>query len=427
MSGRVAFYTLGCKVNQYDMVAMQEVFRRAGYEVVGHDESPDVFVVNTCAVTARSEQKARQAIRRFRRGNPAALIALGGCYAQVAPEAAAALPEVDLVFGIGERGQLVELVQGLRRRDAHPVCLVGDVEDLQRFDEAWIADWNERARAVLKVQEGCRQFCAYCIVPFARGPQRSRPLAEAVAEAQRLVRAGYREIVVAGVHLGAYEGGLVALLRALAGIEGLWRIRLSSLEPMDIEPELFALLGSGDRFCPHLHLPLQSGSDDVLRRMRRPYDTAYFARLVETARRHIPDLAITTDVLVGFPGESEEDFRATYDFSRQIGFSRLHVFTYSRRPGTAAAAMPGQLPNSVKKERSKLLMKLGEELAEDFHRRYLGRVLSVLVEERQGGYVTGYSPNYIRVRAKADRDINTLVPVRITHVTSAGAAGELAE
>lgn len=445
----VAFLTLGCKVNQYDSEAVAETFRQRGYNVVSFDSPADVYVINTCTVTQRSESKSRQVIRQARRRNPAAIVVVAGCYPQTAPQEVAAIPGVDLILGTGDRRRIAELVEECRRRPETradgPISLVRDVAGAREFEEVPISRFAGRTRATLKVQEGCEEFCSYCIIPYARGSLRSRRPGDTLAEVRRLAEAGFKEIVLTGIHLGAYGRDLAeridlaGLLRLISQVDGIVRFRLSSIEPLDIDDRLLDALADLPKVCHHLHVPLQSGSDTVLERMNRHYRAADFARIVDRVRSVWPDGAISTDVMVGFPGETEAEFAETMRFATEIGFSRMHVFQYSRRRGTPAANFPGQVPRPVKEGRSRALRELAARLSLDYHRRFLDRVLEVLVEEgadpeREGaegrgagdGYLEGLSGNYIRVRFPGPPSlVNQVVGVRIDHATASGATGEL--
>lgn len=439
-SARVAVHTLGCKVNQYDGEALLALFRQRGYRVVGFDEPADVYIINTCTVTHEGDRKSRQLIRRARRCNPEAVVVVAGCYAQTSPGEVAGLPGVDVVLGNSDRARVVELAEAARGRRGAPLRAVGDIFRVRAFEELPASGLTGRTRAVLKVQEGCAEFCAYCIVPYARGRPRSRRPEEARAEAERLAAAGYREVVLAGTHLGAYGRDLAPgpdgrpvrlgdLLRAIHAVEGIARIRLSSLEPMDVDDALLAAMGELPKVCPHLHLPLQSGSDRVLARMRRRYTADGFRRLVARARRLVPDLGLTTDVIAGFPGEGEEDHRATLALLEEVGFHRIHVFPFSPRSGTPAARAPGQVPPEVRERRVRELLALGRRLARACHERLVGRRVEVLAEAgpgREGGPLEGYTPQYIRVRFAGSGELaNRLVAVRVTAADAEGVVGEV--
>ncbi len=414
----VALLTLGCKVNQYDTEALAEALRGAGWEVsCGLDEGgpdPDVVIVNSCVVTARAEAKSRQAARKAAKEHPGSRVVLAGCYPQVAPEAAGGVAGLAGTVGTG-RQETVRLVQSLVGAEK-PAARAGREPRPDSFgplpaeyESLPITARAGRVRAFLKVQEGCANDCAYCIVPLARGPERSRPLADAVEQARGLLAGGARELVLTGIRLGAYgtergwaggeravagsgaagereraeaRGALVDLVVACLELPGLVRVRLSSIEPTDIPPDLLAVMAADPRACPHLHVPLQSGSDSVLRRMGRRYDTAGYRAVIEDARRAVPGLAVSTDVMAGFPGETEAEFAETLAFVRRIGFTRLHVFPYSKRPGTAAASLPGQVAARVRAERARILTGAGRELALSFHLGLVGRVGEVLVERQ---------------------------------------------
>jgi len=435
---RVAFATLGCKVNQYDTQAMIEVFQRHGYELVDFPEMADVYVINTCTVTGRADQKSRQLLRRARRQNPLAVTVVAGCLPQANPQAAAGLAEADVVIGHRERKTLVEVVEEARRRRQTgsapgPLVRVAPWEPGVVFDETPITAMTGRTRATIKIQEGCNLHCTYCIIPYARGPARSRDPAAVVAEVRRLAAAGYREFVFTGICMGGYGRdltppvSLARLVREVAAVPGVARIRLSSVEPTDIDEELLQAVAQPPA-AAHLHIPLQSGSDPILVRMGRRYTREEYAAVVARARAIIPDLAVTTDVMVGFPGETEEDFLATRDFVEAMGFARIHVFPYSRRPGTPAAEMPGQLGEDVKEARVRMLVALGARLGQKFQERFLGRVMAVLVEEHRDGQgrLEGLTGNYLRVAFEGDdRFKGELVPVRLLRPDEGVLAGEI--
>ncbi|OAT82299.1 tRNA (N(6)-L-threonylcarbamoyladenosine(37)-C(2))-methylthiotransferase MtaB [Desulfotomaculum copahuensis] len=402
---KVALVTLGCKVNQYESASLAEMFRRRGYQVVDFKQPADIYVINTCTVTHLGDRKSRQLIRRAGRKNPAALIVVTGCYAQTAPGEVLAIPGVDLVVGTRDKARIVELVE-FHRPGGEPLDAVSDVFAGHGFAELPATAVTGRVRAFLKVQEGCSNYCAYCIVPYARGPLKSRRPENVIEEARRLVADGFKELVLTGIHTGAYgrdqpDGpDLAGLVARVAAVPGLLRLRLSSVEPLDVTTELLDVMASRGNVCPHLHIPLQSGDDTVLERMRRHYTSAWFGNLLEEVRRKIPGVAVTTDVIVGFPGETEEQFERTLQFVGEMAFSRLHVFKYSPRRGTPAAAFPGQVPAQVKEERSHRLITLGEALARDFAVQYTSRQVTVLAEEpfpAGDGLWEGYTGNYLRV------------------------------
>lgn len=412
----VAFYTLGCKVNQYDTQAMMEQFQSRGYRIVDFDEKADVYVVNTCTVTNLADRKSRQMIRKAYRTNPEAVIAVVGCFAQRSAEEAVKIPGVKLVLGTQERNRIVDLVEQAQST-GEVVVDVKDIMKVKEFESIPISSYEGRTRAILKVQEGCNQFCTYCIIPYTRGPIRSRHPQEVLEEAKRLADAGFKEIVLTGIHLASYgmdlqkelEGvDLVYLLEGLNSIEGLARIRLGSIEPNFITWEFVKGMQRLHKVCPHFHVPLQSGSDTVLKRMKRRYTTEQYSQAIGMIRETFPDAAITTDVMVGFPGETDAEFEETVDFVQRIGFSRLHVFQYSRREGTPAAHFPNQVPARIKEERSRILIGVGYEMARRYMEGFVGRIEDVYFEQESPyGPQTyeGYTRHYIRVVASSPADL----------------------
>ena len=427
---KVALTTLGCKVNQFETETMEGLFKRAGYTVVPFEERADVYVINTCSVTSLGDRKSRQIIRRAHRENERAVIAVCGCYAQVAPEEIKAIEGVRVVLGTKERAQIVDYVERALREDGI-LDGVGDIMQAHTFEDIPLYDSPQRTRAFLKIEDGCENFCSYCIIPYARGPVKSRALSHIRAEAEKLVRAGFHEIVLTGIHLGAYGrdlGGSVTLAdacREVLSVAGLRRLRLGSLESLELSPELFALIREDERFCAHLHLPLQAGSDAVLRAMNRHYDTAEFARLIEGVRREVPGIAISTDIIVGFPGETEEMFAESLAFVARLGFSRMHVFPYSRRTGTPAARMVDQVPEPVKKERVHRMQALAREKTTAFEQSFLGETLRVLFETRVDGVTDGLTDNYIRVYVADDLPSGTLAAVRLDRLYRDGVWGSV--
>ena len=417
--GTAAFYTLGCKVNQTETAALQGLFEQAGFNSVPFDGLADVYVINSCTVTHLGDRKSRQMIRRARRANPEAVIVVTGCYAQVSPDDVMNIPEVDLVIGTHSRERLPELV--IEAKSKRLNC-VAPLEEKQVFEQFPAMQSGERTRAFIKVQEGCRQFCSYCIVPYARGPLYSRPPAAAVSEAARLAAEGFRELVLTGVHLGSYgvdlpgDVALSDLIRHLVPIEGIERIRISSIEPTEITPDLIDVLLEHDKVCRHLHIPLQSGDDMILHRMNRKYDAGEFLQMVRWLRAQIPEIALTTDIMVGFPGETEAQFAHTLAMAEKCGFSRLHVFKYSPREGTLAAKFLDQVPYQVKEKRSKRLMALGLHLAASFRRGFIGKSAPVLFEETVSpGRIAGLTEHYVRVVANGNENIlGQIADVNIT-------------
>lgn len=413
MAHKVAIYTLGCKTNQYESEAMASVFRHHGFECVDFDDEADVYIINTCTVTHLGDRKSRQMIRRAVKKNPDAIVAVTGCYAQTSPGEVLGIPGVDLVIGTRDRDRIIELVEAAAKSPA-PLNAVQDIMFQSVFEELPILDYESRTRAFVKVQEGCNNFCTYCIIPYARGPVRSREPARIIAEVEKLVGQGFGEIVLTGIHIGAYGAGLrqpvdlADLVVRIALIPGLKRLRLGSVEPLDITPRLTGAMAEIRTVCRHLHIPLQSGDDEVLRRMNRNYTTFEFSRLVSAIKGQVPEIAITTDVIVGFPGETDAQFESTYEFIKEMGFSKTHVFKYSPRKGTPAAGYSGQVDAVTKDRRSKRLIALDRENQKRFARRFVGSSMEVLVEQlvdKDNDVWEGLTDNYIRVFLKSNENL----------------------
>ncbi len=424
----VAFHTLGCKVNQYDSQAMLELFEQAGYQPGDFDQPCDVYVVNTCTVTGTGDKKSMQAVRRARRLNPAADIIVCGCMAQRDGEKLLADTDARLILGTARRAEIVTLLEQAQREHTR-LCAVTDVRRAA-FEPLLITHQEGRTRATLKIQEGCDRFCTYCIIPYVRGGIRSRSVQDVRDEAARLAQAGYREIVLTGIHLTSYgrdlKNGdtLLSVIRAVHDIAGVERIRLGSLEPVIATADFARALGEMPKLCPQFHLALQSGCDSVLRRMRRRYDTAAFRESAQALRAVFPDCALTTDVMSGFPGETDAEHRQSLDFCREMRFARMHVFPYSEREGTAAATMPDPVPRHIREERARELIALGAGMAEDYRRAQLGTVRRVLFEQCAEGVSVGYTPEYMRCEAPGTVCGQTL-PVRMTGLLPEGFSGEI--
>ena len=421
--------TLGCKVNQYETETMEGLFRQAGYRVVPFTESADVYIVNTCSVTMLGEKKSRQLVRRAQRQNEAALIAVTGCYAQLAPDIVGTLPGVRLIVGTQDRGRIVELVEEAAA-GSEVLRDVGDIMAADTFEDIPLFVAPERTRAFLKIQEGCQNFCTFCIIPYTRGPLRSRALVSVRREAEKLVAAGFREIVLTGIHLGAYGRDLTGTVtladaaRTVLEIDGLQRLRLGSLESVELTPALFTLLRDDRRFARHLHLPLQAGSDAVLQEMHRFYDTAGYERLLTRIREEVPGIAISTDIIVGFPGETEAMFQESLAFVRRQEFARVHVFPYSRRPATPAAARSDQVPHPVRRERVKMMQALADEMAADYHGKFIGTIFPVLFETQHEGVADGLTDTYIRVYTKGPVKVGEITAMRLLRLYRDGLWGE---
>ena len=427
----VAFHTLGCKVNQYDTQAMLEKFKAAGYTVVPFDGPADVYVLNTCTVTGTGDKKSMQLTRRLRRQSPNSELVLCGCLAQ-RMGAELLSTGARLILGTQRRAEVVELLEQAVR-EGKQICAVEALTQAP-FESLTITEQEEHTRAILKIQEGCNNHCTYCIIPSVRGPIRSRPLAEIRTEAERLAAAGFTELVLTGIHLSSYGRDLqdgTTLLDAIAQVqaaEGVRRIRLGSLEPTIATPEFASALKQMDKVCPQFHLALQSGSDTVLARMARRYNSRMYLTGVENLRREFPEAAFTTDVLTGFPGETEAEYEETRAMIERVGFAKIHVFPYSQRVGTKAAQMPGQLSNAEKERRARELIALGETIGRQYRERFLGRTVEVLLEEQDtAGEWVGYTREYLRVEAHCpDGAQGQYRQVEICEVTDEGLRGHLA-
>ena len=426
----VSFITLGCKVNQYDSDAMRTLFIKNGYKVAESDTPADVYVVNTCSVTSIGDRKSRQMVRRIRRENPGAVIAVAGCYAQLAPEVFEKMGNVDVIVGMQNRSRIVEYVEKAARSNA-VLNEVRDVMAVKDFENLTVdAEGEVKTRAFIKVQEGCDNYCTFCIIPYARGRLKSRKQKDAIEEIKHLVDRGYREVVLTGIHLGNYgkdlhDGtSLSSLVNELLKIPDLLRIRLGSIESVELSEELIHLMNSEPRVCRHLHLPIQSGSDDVLRAMNRHYRLAEYKNLIADLRKRIPDLALTTDLIVGFPGETEENFKETLATLEELKFSAIHIFPYSQRTGTPAATYPNQVLPEIKKERVHRVQELEKKLSEAYRRRFLGKSVRVLPEEEKHGCFEGLSDEYIRVYLKGEGiERGKIYSVKINSLTEDGLSG----
>lgn len=434
---KIAFYTLGCKVNQADTASMEGIFRSAGYEVVPFGEQADVYLVNTCVVTNTGQRKSRQIINRAVRHNPLSLVVVTGCYPQTAPEEVRAIEGVDVIIGNQERARIVELVNAaLEHKQTEILDNVQQMTVDTKFEELGVGTETDKTRAFLKIQEGCNQYCTYCIIPFARGPLRSRSLESIREEVGKLVAAGYKEVVLIGIHLGCYgkelakEGRNITLydaVQAALSVEGVQRVRLGSLESVEVEPRLLELMANEPRLLRHLHLPLQSGCDKILKAMHRPYNTKRFTELVEQIRAQVPDVAITTDVIVGFPGETEADFQTTLEFAKQCDFAKMHIFPYSKRKGTPAAEMPEQVDEAVKSERAARLAKVDDELHQKTLASMVGKVEEVLFEQPvDATHMEGLCGPYLRVVVPGTKEMaNEIAKVKIIGIKEDFLIGEL--
>lgn len=415
---KAALHNLGCKVNAYETEAMQQILEEAGYEIVPFSEYADVYVINTCSVTNMADRKSRQMLHRAKKQNPDAIVVGAGCYVQTKEAQALVDESIDIVIGNNKKHELVPLLREYEASHRKMACVADVNHEKQAYEELSLSRTAEHTRAFIKVQDGCNQFCTYCIIPFARGRVRSRELPDVLQEIRTLAKSGYREVVLTGIHLSSYgvDNGesLLHLIEAVHELEGIERIRLGSLEPRIVTDAFAKRLSELPKICPHFHLSLQSGCDTVLSRMNRRYDTAEYEAGCALLRRYFEHPAITTDVIVGFPGETDEEFETTERYLERIHFYEMHIFQYSRREGTKAAAMPDQVPEAVKKERSEKLLALGHRMSEEFRRYYLGRQVTALLEEEflydGKRYYTGYTKEYVKVAVETEKDLsNTFV------------------
>lgn len=430
----VAFYTVGCKVNFVDTEAIWQLFKQEGYEQVDFEETADVYLINTCTVTNTGDKKSRQIIRRAIRKNPDAIVAVTGCYAQTSPAEILAIDGVDLVIGTQDRGKLMEYINKIRE-ERKPINAVRNIMKTREFEELSVPGFSERTRAFLKIQEGCNNFCTFCIIPWSRGLSRSRDPHNVLEQARQLADAGYKEIVLTGIHTGGYGDDLVDyrlsdLLKDLSDVDGLSRIRISSIEASQIDDAMIDVLNGSDKMCRHLHIPLQAGDDDVLKRMRRKYTTAEYAEKIRKIKEAMPGVAITTDVIVGFPGETDEMFERGFRFMEEVGFSKIHVFPYSKRTGTPAARMDNQVDEEVKQARVDRLIELSDRMQLAYAEQFVGQVLDVIPERPKkgldAGWLIGYSDNYLPIAFRGGEElVGSLCRVKLTEPGVHECRGEL--
>ena len=434
MKKTVSFYTLGCKVNQYETNAMEQQFIKNNYEIVENTQKADIYVINTCTVTNMAERKSRQMLRRVKEINPSAVLVVCGCYAQVAKNELEQIPEIDIILGINEKNEIVQIVekymeemseQDKRSQEAE----IDDVSRQNEFLDFGDVTYTEKNRAVVKVQDGCNMFCSYCIIPYARGRIRSRKIESVVSEIEKIAKEGIKEVVITGIHVASYGKDfdnentskkirLIDLLEAINKIDGIDRIRLSSLEPTIVDEEFVTRLSKLDKICDHFHLSLQSGCDETLKRMNRKYTTQIYRDAVATLRKYYPEASFTTDVIVGFPGETDEEFAKTYEFLKEIDFYRLHVFKYSPRRGTVAEKMPNQIDGNKKEERSNKLIELSNNTENKHNKNYIDKTVKVLFEEFEDGFFKGHTTNYMMVKVageeeQSDKFVNKILDVKI--------------
>lgn len=428
---KVAFYTLGCKVNQYETNAMIERFIKENYEIVDFEELSDIYVINTCTVTNMSDRKSRQIIRRVKQINPNSILVVTGCYAQVASKELEKIEEIDLIVGNTEKKDIVNIVENYKK-DISSKYEISDINNQKEFVDFGTTTYTEKTRAVIKVQDGCNNFCSYCIIPYAKGRVRSRKLESVIDEIKSIAQRGIQEVVITGIHVASYgldfkdkDIRLINLLEEINKVEGIKRIRLGSLEPNIITDEFVKRLKNVNKICDHFHLSLQSGCTETLKRMNRKYTTEDFEKVVERLRNAFPNVALTTDIIVGFPDETDEEFNTTYEYLKKIKFYKMHVFKYSQRKGTRAAVMPNQIDGNIKEERSHKLIELSNKNEEEFLDRYIGKEVYVLFEQEEGEYIKGHTSNYLVVKVNEKRLENKMLKVKVTNRESDELIGKI--
>ncbi|MCI6277515.1 MAG: tRNA (N(6)-L-threonylcarbamoyladenosine(37)-C(2))-methylthiotransferase MtaB [Clostridium sp.] len=432
---KVAFSTLGCRVNVYESEAMAEKFIKEGYEVVDFSEKADVYVINTCTVTNMGDKKSRQIIGRTRRLNEEAIIAVVGCYSQIAPDEVSAIEGVDVVLGTRNKGDIVYWVNRAKSEKSKVVNVTENILKNKVFEELKIEDYQDKTRAFLKIQDGCNRFCSYCLIPYARGAVCSKKPETVIEEVKNLAKHGFKEIILSGIHTASYgvdledKVTLIDLLEEIEEIDGIERVRIGSIDPTFFTEDIKDRLVKLQKLCPHFHLSLQSGSNDTLKRMNRRYSKEDYKEIVDMLRGAIKDVSITTDIIVGFPGETEEEFEETYEFLKDISLTKMHIFKYSPRKGTKAATMKDQIHGTIKEERSKKLIELNEKNEEAFMKEMIGKTLEVLFEEKVSGeerVYTGYTPNYIKTICESNEDlIGQIKKVYIKEISKDNFIGEI--
>lgn len=417
---KAAFSTLGCKVNQYETEAMIELFKKSGYTIVDFEEYADIYVINTCTVTSFGDKKSRQMIRKAKRENNDAIIAVVGCYSQVAPDAVMDIPGVNIVVGTNDRKRIVDLVEEYKNKRA-PIKHVENIMNVRKFEELDINEFRDRTRAFLKIQDGCNRFCSYCLIPYARGPIRSREPEKVMDQVRRLADSGFKEVILSGIHVASYGKdlcgiNLIDIIEKIQQVEGIQRIRIGSIEPTFFTDEAIERLNAVGKLCEHFHISLQSGCDETLKRMNRHYTVSEYNDTVEKLRRIFPDVSITTDIIVGFPGETEDEFNETFNFLKRLRLSKTHIFKYSPREGTPAAKFKDAVSPEDKEKRSKLLIDLNTKNERDFIDNFLNRNMQVLYEQvcSNTGYAEGYTQNYINVKSPGDS--GTIGRILVTNI-----------
>ena len=402
---KVAFITLGCKVNQYETNGMAQKLKESGYEIVDHNEKADIYIINTCTVTNMSDRKSRQMLRKTKEKNPEAKVIAVGCYAQVAKKELEKIEEIDLILGNEEKKDIVKYCEDLSKKDIE----LTDVMHKKEFGEFGDITYTEKTRAVIKVQDGCDRFCSYCIIPYARGRVRSRKPEHVISEITKISKKGIKEVVITGIHIASYgkdfkeKYELIDLLEEINKIEGIKRIRLGSIEPLLITEEFIERLSKLEKICDHFHLSLQSGCNETLKRMNRRYSVEQFSKIVKIIRNKYKNANLTTDIIVGFPEETEEEFKKTFEFLKEINFYKMHIFKYSQRKGTVAAKMK-QIDPKIKEERSKILLELSDENEDRYNKNHVGKQVEVLWEEEKNGIIKGHTKNYILVEKEIKKE-----------------------
>ena len=445
----VATYTLGCKVNQYETNAVEEIFTQNGYTLTDFDDKSDIYIINTCTVTSMSDRKSRQVIRRAKKNNKDSVVVVMGCYAQNDPDAIIKIEDVNLVVGTKDKNKIFEEVQKITNHDK--VVKVTSIMEEVEFENLSVTSYTKNTRAFVKIQDGCDRYCSYCIIPYTRGRIRSRNISDIVKEVQSLSDNGYKEVVLTGIHIASYgkhlkrsktefipiinsqkedfvqaDASLIDVIEEVSKIKNLYRIRIGSVEPIIISEDFLERISKIDKFCPHFHLSLQSGCDDTLKRMNRRYTTDEYKEAVQKIRQYFDTPAITTDIIAGFPGETDEEFEKTYSYLSDINLYEMHIFPFSRRSGTKAYDMKNQIDNDVKHKRSEKLIALANRNKEEFEKGLIGKTFDVLFEQREEQYYQGYTKNYVKIYVKTQKDLSgKLLDVRINSFENDKLIGEL--
>lgn len=422
------FIHYGCKVNQYETNAMIQKFIEHNYEIVDFEEKADIYVINTCTVTNMSDRKSRQMLRRVKKVNSDSILVVVGCYVQVGKEELEKIDDIDIILGNNEKNDIVEYVENYKEKREN----ITDVMHQKEFVDFGSVTYTNKTRATIKIQDGCDRFCTYCIVPYARGRVRSRQLNNIIEEVQKIAKRGIKEVIVTGIHIASYgkdfnyKVTLIDVLEEINKIDGIQRIRIGSLEPTIMNEEFLKRLSKLEKVCNHFHLSLQSGCTSVLKRMNRKYTADEFKESVKLLRTYYPDAMLTADVIVGFPGETEEEFEETYKFLEKIKFYRMHIFKYSQRNGTKAAIMPNQVDGNIKEERSNKLIKLSDQIQNDYNQKYIGKEVEVLFEEKENEYIKGHTKNFIVVKVKEEKDLeNKIEKVKIVGIENQELVGKI--